>query len=560
LTPPTAPRTLVSRLLPIAFAALATAPASLIAQTPATTITVHAAQPAGRYLPNWNYFGADEPNYIYAANGEKLLRELHDLSPVPVYFRPHNLLTTGDGEASLKWGSTNAYREDAAGRPVYDWTITDRIFDALKAAGVRPLVEVGFMPEALSTHPEPYRHHFPEGSVYTGWSYPPTDYARWGALVEAYATHLKQRYGAGTDGWLWEVWNEPDIEYWHGTPEEYDRLYDVTTAAIRSVLPQARVGGPASTGVATDKAEAFLRQFLEHCDSGKNAAGGVGAPLDFISYHPKGSPRFVDGHVVMNVGRQLHSIERGMKIVASYPRWKTTPIILTETDPEGCAACKGPQNGYRNGPLYGVSVAEATARTYQLARKYGVTVQGGVTWAFEFEDQPYFAGFRELATNGVDKAVLNVFRMYGKLGGDWVKTESTGALPLEQIVTAGVTDQPDIDAVATRQPHEVDVLVWNYHDVDLPAAPANITIKLDGLPHGKTLHAHQYRMDATHSNAYAAWLTMGSPEKPTPSQQAALETAGALASIPTTLDAAGAVTIELPRQGVALLRIDWEDK
>jgi xylan 1,4-beta-xylosidase len=260
----------------------------------------------------------------------------------------------------------------------------------------------------------------------------------------------------------------------------------------------------------------------------------------------------------MNVGRQLASIERGMKIIASYSRWKTTPIILTETDPEGCAACKGPQNGYRNGPLYGVSVAEATARTYELARQYGVTVQGGVTWAFEFEDQPYFAGFRELATNGIDKAVLNVFRMYGKLGGEWVRVDSSGALPAAQIVARSVTEQPDINAVATRREHEIDVLVWNYDDVDLPAAAAAVTIKVEGMPGGEPVRAEEYRMDAGHGNAYAAWLKMGSPQSPTAAQQAELEKTGSLASMPAVLGYFGEAKLALPRQGVSLVRLSWK--
>ena len=97
------------------------------------------------------------------------------------------------------------------------------------------------MPEALSTHPEPYRHTFPKGDVFTGWSYPPKDYDKWGALVTAWATHLHRTVrSVSTDNWLWEVWNEPDIAYWHGTPEEYDKLYDVTAAAIRKALPNAK--------------------------------------------------------------------------------------------------------------------------------------------------------------------------------------------------------------------------------------------------------------------------------------------------------------------------------
>ena len=535
------------------------------------TIAVHAGQVTGKYQPDWNYFGADEPNYIYAESGKKLLRELHDLSPVPVYFRPHNLLTTGDGEGSLKWGSTNAYREDAKGKAIYDWTITDRIFDALKDAGVRPLVEVGFMPEAMSTHPEPYRHDFPKGSVFTGWSYPPKDYDKWGALVEAYASHLKQRYGEATDGWLWEVWNEPDIDYWHGTADEYDRLYDVTTTAIRRVLPGAKVGGPGATGINPGRSEAFFKQFLEHCDSGKNAAtGAVGAPLDFISYHPKGAPKFIAGegtagHVEMSLATQLRATERGMKVVASYPRWKSTPIILTETDPEGCAACKSPQNGYRNGPLYGVSVAEAMARIAQLGQKYGVHLQGGVTWAFEFEGQPWFAGFRDLATNGVDKPVLNVFRMYAKLGRDRVKTESSGAIGLEEIVSDGVGAKADVDAIATQSghesDHEVDVLVWNYSDVDLPADAASVRLTVDGLPRGE-MRMQELRMDDAHSNAYAVWLKMGSPEKPTEEQKAEMVKASGLESMGEIKEAAskdGAlmVAMTLPRQGVSLVRIWW---
>src|SRR5271156_1926999 len=146
------------------------------------TIHVHADQTAGALRPIWNYFGYDEPNYTYAPNGKKLLGELSALSPHPVYVRVHNLLTSGDGSASLKWGSTNVYTEDAAGNPVYNWMILDRIFDTFTNAGVKPVVELGFMPQALSTHPEAYRHNFPQdsgNSIFTGWAYPPRDYGKW---------------------------------------------------------------------------------------------------------------------------------------------------------------------------------------------------------------------------------------------------------------------------------------------------------------------------------------------------------------------------------------------
>lgn len=537
---------------------------------PVVKIQVDAGHAIRPYVPIWSYFGADEPNYTYAPNGQELQRQLSHLGTAPVYVRLHNLLTTGDGSASLKWGSTNVYREDADGKPIYDWTITDRIFDSLRKNGVRPLVEVGFMPEALSTHPVPYRHNFPNGTVFTGWSYPPKDYAKWSALVTAWTRHLRDRYGdAAVNTWLWEVWNEPDIDYWHGTPAEYDKLYDVTSAAILKVLPNAKIGGPEATGVSPGKSEAFLRQFLEHCAHGKNAAtGGVGAPLAFISFHPKGSPHNVDGHVRMDIGHQVRAMDLGMRVVASYPEWKNTPIILGESDPEGCAACKGPQNQYRNGPLYGVSVAEAIALANELSWRNGVTLKGAVTWALEFENQPLFAGLRSLATGGkadgrnylVDKAVLNVFRMMGMMGGQYVAVTDSGALPVEQVLKESVRGAPDVNAVATKSKHEVDVLLWNYHDDNVAAAAAKVSLEINAVP-SQGVRMQRFLMDSDHSNAYAVWQEMGSPAQPTAAQFVQLQRAGQLVSLaPTALSTQdGRVTIplELKRQGVMLVRLSW---
>src|SRR5204862_1257835 len=93
------------------------------------TMHVDAAKTKGELKPIWRFFGADEPNYAYMNNGRKLIGELGELAPKRVYFRTHNLLTSGDGAPALKWGSTGAYSEDARGKPVYNWTILDRIFD-----------------------------------------------------------------------------------------------------------------------------------------------------------------------------------------------------------------------------------------------------------------------------------------------------------------------------------------------------------------------------------------------------------------------------------------------
>ena len=555
----------------VAIAALCSlwTPSSAAQQAPdSVTIRVHADQSAGALPTIWNYFGYDEPNYTYTPNGKKLLGELAALSQVPVYVRVHNLLTTGDGSPSLKWGSTNAYTEDKDGNPIYSWTILDQIFDAFHDAGIRPIVEIGFMPEALSTHPEPYRHNFPKGSIYTGWAYPPRDYAKWSELVFQFTRHLRERYGdAEVKTWLWEVWNEPDIDYWKGTAEEYFKLYDFTADAVLRAFPEARIGGPDSTGPGNPHAAEFLRQFLEHCAHQTNyATGKTGSPLLFISFHPKGSPKWLGDHVQMGIARQLTAIKNGFQIVASFPEWRETPIVLGESDPEGCAACsaqENPQNAYRNGELFASYTAEAMHNIYALAKSEHVNFLGAVTWSFEFEDQPYFAGFRELASNGLDKPVLNAFRMFGILGDERVQTTSSGALATSDVVLNGVRARPDINVVAARRDHEIQILIWNYHDDDLPAASAPIDLTIEGLPPDvKRALSEHFRIDAHHSNSFTAWKEMGSPQSPSPVQYEQLQEAGQLQLLNSpawiALDHGVAhLQFALPRQGLSLLRIAW---
>jgi xylan 1,4-beta-xylosidase len=525
----------------------------------------------GRMPPVWSFFGYDEPNYTYAPNGKKLLKELAALGRGPVYIRVHNILTTGDGTGSLKWGSTNAYTEDASGKPIYDWTIVDRIFDTFKESGITPLVELGFMPQALSTHPDPYRHNFPSdpvGSIYTGWAYPPKDYQKWSELIFQFASHLRARYGdAALKTWLWEVWNEPDIGYWQGTPEEYLKLYDFSVDAVLRAFPEARIGGPDTTGVGSAKSADFLRLFLDHCTHQKNYADGkTGTRLDFISFHPKGSPKWVNDHVQMGLDHQLLAIQKGFEIVGSQPDWRRIPIILGEWDPEGCAACSAqhnPQNAYRNGPLYAAYTAEALTRTLELANASHVSLEGVVTWAFEFEDQPPFAGFRELATNGIDKPVLNAFRMFGLLGDERVAATSSGALQTQQVLSSGVRGAADVNIIATRNKQALTILIWNYHDDDLPASAAKVDLSIDGLPANlsRALVEH-FRVDAQHSNAFAAWKLLGSPQTLDSQQQEALQAAGQLQLLesPNWLSVESGklhLAFALPRQALSVIRIDW---
>jgi len=554
-----------SILLSLAAGALA----GLAAAQP-LVIQVDTAKRTGPLRPVWSFFGHDEPNYTYMKDGRKLLSEIAALSPVPVYMRVHSLLVTGDGEAALKWGSTNAYTEDAAGKPVYNWTIVDRIFDTYMARKMKPLVQIGFMPEALSSHPQPYRHHWKPGDnyndIYTGWAYPPKDYNKWAELVYQWVTHYVEKYGkAEVESWLWEVWNEPNIGYWKGTPEEYHKLYDYSVDAVRRALPTARVGGPDSTGPGGANAATFLRNFLDHVVHGKNyATGKTGSPLDFVSFHAKGSPKFVGGNVVMGIEKQLQDLSKGFQIIASIPEVKSKPVIIGESDPEGCAACSSrvyPQNAYRNGLMYASYTGAVMPRHLDLAAKYGVNLLGAVTWAFEFEDQPWFDGFRDLATNGVDKPVLNVFRMLGMMTGDRASVVNPGASTLDAMLAGGVKDRPDVHALASIDVHSAAVLISNYQDNSKAGPAAPIDLAVTGLPRGRMLIQH-FRVDDEHSNSYEAWKRMGSPQQPAPEQYKLLEAAGQLAFAESPRWANSPegqlrLTFDLPLHGVSLILVTW---
>lgn len=534
-------------------------------------IQVDLTKDKGPVRPIWAWFGYDEPNYTYMKDGQKLLTEISKLSRVPVFVRAHSLLVTGDGTAALKWGSTNAYTEDAQGKPVYNWTIVDKIFDTYIERGMKPIAQIGFMPEALSSKPQPYRHYWKPGDnyndIYTGWAYPPKDYTKFATLVYEWVKHSIARYGKQeVESWYWELWNEPNIGYWKGTTEEYIKLYDYTADAVKRALPTAKIGGPEVTGPNWDVSEKFFRSFLDHVVNGKNyVTGKVGTPLDFITFHAKGAPKLVDGIVQMNMGTQLRDIDKGFEIVASYPTLKKLPIIIGESDPEGCAACSEdlhPQNAYRNGTMYSSYTAASFARKHDLASARGVNLLGAVTWAFEFEDQAWFRGFRDLATNGVDKPVLNVFRMFGMMQGKRVDVAQNLAYDYRKVREQSVRGEPDINAFAAKDEKEATIMVWNYHDDNKLVAPSSVAVQIAGVP-GKRVLVQHYRIDQQFSNSYEVWKAMGSPQKPTAEQIATLEKAGQLQLLTspewiTVKDGSVSLPFSLPRQGVSLLKISWE--
>jgi xylan 1,4-beta-xylosidase len=512
----------------------------------------------GPVIPIWNGFGYDEPNYTYLPNGQALLASLTPMGPSPVYVRAHHMFSSGDGSPALKWGSTGMYREDAQGNPVYDFTIADRIVDTWVKLGLKPFMELGFMPEALSSKPEKYpRNPKPNDIVWfgSGFSAPPKDYQKWGDLCHAWAKHCVERHGrAEVATWRWQVWNEPNYGYWTGTTEDFLKLHDFAAEGIRRALPEALIGGPhTSSGLPPD----FARKFFDHCLKGKNYAnGGIGSPLDFIGFHAKGKPQLTDGRGRLGLQTHLREIDEAFALIARQPALKDKPIFIGESDPDGGAALIKPELGYRNRPQYASYTAASFLRKSDLAARRKVNLERAITWSFEFEHAAWFSGQRQLTTQGLDLPVRHAFRMFERLRGERISAQSDRQFSVDEIIAKGVREQADIGAFASRDGDKISVLLWHYHDDDTPGPDADVSLSLGNMD-GKPLKScRQQRIDEEHGNPFKAWLAMGSPKAPTVEQIKQLQAATVIDAdapdIATNKDSTN-LTIKLPRQSVVLL-------
>jgi xylan 1,4-beta-xylosidase len=517
----------------------------------------------------WRYVGYDEPNYTYTAAGRELLGKLGAMSDGPYFIRCHFILCTGDGTGRPKFGSTNIYTEDAEGNPVYSFQIVDQILDTILQTGCVPFVEIGFMPQALTTAPAdvPY-----DETRNAGWGYPPRDYSRWADLIRALARHCVARYGLReVSRWYWELWNEPDIMYWQGTTQEYCRLYDFTEWALHSVLPQACLGGPSVTGPDKPAAAEFLEAFLEHCVRGENAATGQnGTRLDLITFHTKGGGYRTDHEApkeTPTIHRLVSHVETGLETLARFPQLEGLEVNLSECDPDGWAAGgrhDNPNLNFRNTEYYASYVANTACKLIDFRADGPNRVDGMLTWAFQFEDREYFEGLRTLSTNGIDKSVLNVFRLLARLGGMRLELSCDGSRdPLESGPDAPDA-LPDVSAIAaTDQKAGVQVFLCSHHD-DWDVRVSNtIHIALEGLAPEKRYSVTLWPVDHNNANAYTAWVAMGSPQKPSDEQLNQLRIASTLKPVRgRTVESDGhgkaEVTATLMTHAVCLLEITPE--
>ena len=501
-------------------------------------VDVDASRWVGKLDHTWNYIGYDECNYTHAPGGIALLDKFGRLEK-PYYVRTHHMLCTGIRHGFYKWGSTNVYLEDRNGEPVYDYETIDLMIDIWLGHNCKPFFELGFMPRDLADPREAEdgkAYGFNYGSVteyqLRGWCQPPKDYDKWYALIYNLAVHLRDKYGLKeVENWYFEMWNEPDIFYWHGTAEEFCKLYDYTEAALHKAIPTARFGGPATTGTSDPQGNAsrFLRTFLNHIRNGQNYySGKQGTRIDFTSFHTKGGGYRFDALAekqIPSVKALLENVKTQSDIIKEFG-YGDLECVLSEADPDGWAAGGRYDNfnlNFRNTPYYASYVMSAFKNLYDLAQAQQMDMRP-LTWAFQFEGERCFEGTRSFSTQGIDKAVFNLFKLLSRMGTQRLALTSSRDLdPLSYEDLNGTKEGPEIDGWATCSGENgMQILLYCHHDDWDRDETFDITLTLENLPFTGEMYLTHYRIDAQHSNACAEWERLGRPDWPNEGQKAAI--------------------------------------
>lgn len=508
-------------------------------------VKVDAGKTMGVQEHLWRYIGYDECNYTYIPEGVELLEKFAALEDAPYYFRTHFMFCTGNCHGTYKFGSTNIYWENELGEPVYDFTYYDYIIDAFLKTGNKPFVELGFMPMDLAdtNYLRPAAGNWEKYGQYkeAGWTCPPKDYDKWHAFIKAVAAHLVEKYGEEeVKSWYFELWNEPDIFYWSATAAEYCKLYDYTEHAVHEVLPGLRLSGPAVTGIFEGgHAQKFFRFFLNHCRDGANfCTQEKGTRLDFITFHVKGGGFPFEMHApkaVPSVESLVHQVKLGLDIITEYG-YQDREVVLSEADPDGWAAGGVYDNAnmvFRNTEYYATYVASAYEKIDRLGGQYGIRIRP-LAWAFMFPGERCFEGTRTFTTQGIDKAVFNMFKIYGSLGDEKLAFESDGTKNLEFLQEpeigvknhsryTGEGEDTEVAGFAVRGKNgEIQIVIYSHCNDRDKAETQEISLTVEGIGEKEATVSH-YRIDSAHSNAYAEWIRQGRPLFPAGEQYDAIK-------------------------------------
>jgi xylan 1,4-beta-xylosidase len=472
---------------------------------PATEVIRIDASAASRPFPHFweQMFGSGRANITLRESWRQDLRAAKSITDFR-YVRFHDIFHDHNG----------VYSEGPDGNAIYNWSYVDQIYDGILANGVRPFVELSFMPGALAGSQKP--HPF----WYKPLPNPPRSYEKWGKLVENFARHLEERYGADeVRQWYFEVWNEPNIDFWTGKPAQatYFELYDAAAKAIKVVDHRLRVGGPATAQAA------WVGDFIRHCIR-------EDIPVDFVSTHVYGNDTAKD---VLNKDEEIprfqmvpHAARKVYDEVKASPR-PGLPIIWSEYNAT-----------YTNDP----DITDSSFMGPWLANN--IRLCDGLTtmmayWTFSdvFEEQgvakkPFYGGYGLIGVGGIPKAAFNAFAMLHRLGDQRLSPELEDAL------------------VTKRADGALVIAVWNYADPGAGGVPKVAELRVPGMR-----SAAVTILDDRHGSALTEWRQMGSPAFPTREQQRVLQSAGRLAPPQSQAVTDGGFRVTIAPRGLALIEL-----
>lgn len=475
--------------------------------SPPETIVINTAAPAHPFPHYWEQmFGSGRATLSLRASYRKDLRAVKRITGFQ-YVRFHGIFDD----------DTGIYSENAQGQPVYNFSYVDQIYDGLLKNGVRPFVELSFMPKALASTADE------QAFFYHPYISPPKDWNLWGELVRHFAEHLVARYGIDEVAqWYFEVWNEPNISFWSGQPKQatYFHLYDVTARALESVSPRLRVGGPATAQAA------WVGAFIQHCAQDH-------VPVDFVSTHVYG-----DDSAENVFGTHEHISRRDMVALAvkkAHDEVKASPmpdlpLIFSEYNASYMNIVD-----VTDSPFMGPWLAETISRCDGL-------IQWLSYWDFSdvFEEQgivksPFYGGFGLIAAGAIRKASYNDFALLHRLGNERI----------------AVKDAP---AIATRRADgALAIALWNY----APPGPGGRTrtymLRLAGLSGSR--RAVIWTVDKNHGSPLATWVAMGKPDFPSLAQQRILRQAGQMAPPVIETVSGSDISLTLAPHALSLIEI-----
>lgn len=408
------------------------------------------------------------------------------------------------------------YDEDSQGLPVYNFTYVDQIYDGLLANNVRPFVEISFMPNKLAAR----------SALHSFWYKPnispPKDWGRWDALIAAFTRHLVERYGMDEVAqWYFEVWNEPNLDFWAGEPKQatYFELYDHTAHAIKSIGQRLRVGGPATAQAAW--VDAFIRHCTEHS-----------VPLDFVSTHVYANDTAQD---VFGSHEEIPRDQMVCRAVAKVHQEIRTsslpglPLIWSEFNAS-----------YKNEPEVTDSIYMGSWLADMIRRCDGlVDIMSYWTFSDVFEEQgvvktPFYGGYGLVATGGIPKPAFNAFKLLHQLGEERIQLDSDSAL------------------LTRRKDNALVLAVWNYAPPGQSGKQKTVTLRLKGT---EARQASISRVDRDHGDFHDAYEKMGSPIYPTETQVQRLRMASDLPAPEIREITNGELTLSLPAHGLALIEL-----